>query len=80
MLAALLLLGFSLLVDVADEIALLDVPGVRFLEDGAKFLGIAGWLCYFSYFALLEIRARTSKPAATPPGAERFHPAAGGNQ
>jgi hypothetical protein len=23
---------------------------------------------------------RTSKPAATPPGAERFHPAAGGNQ
>ena len=57
--ASLLLLGLSFGLDRLDEDML---PGYAFWEDGAKFLGIAGWAAVFTSAAAAYLR-----PAAAPP-------------
>ena len=61
--ASLLLLGLSLGLDRVDEDML---PGHAFWEDGAKFLGIAGWAATFTTAAAAYLR-----PADTPPAPRR---------
>jgi hypothetical protein len=60
LLVSLLFFGLSLAVDVMDENELWTIPASIFLEDSSKFLGIVGWLAYFSRTAITEIRSRVS--------------------
>lgn len=57
---AFMLFGMSILVDgITDRIH--EIPFHHLLEDGPKFLGIAGWLGYFGTFSLQKLSERRER-------------------